>query len=516
MALLDPFTQPLTSAQLSYLLRRATFGPTPDQLKSLAGQTAAQVVSALLADRPTPPPPLDPTTNKTFVDQPFDMVNAGKLQTYVKAWWANQMLNQPLSLPEKMTLFWSNHFVTNDATVIDYRYMYRYNALLRQHALGNFKAFVVAITQEPAMLRFLNGNQNVAGTANENYARELQELFTTGRNGGYTEDDVRAAAKVLTGWTDIGYRDTTSSVINTVYRANRHDATTKTFSAAYTKTAIQGRTGDTGGLAELSDLVDMLLANPETPRYICRKLYRWFVNSDITADIESNFIQPLALLFQKSKYEIKPVISAMLQSQHFFAETLRGAVIKSPTDLVVGTFRFWGLQAPDPMQNLAGFYQVGSYIYARIREQQQDILNPPNVFGWTPYYQTGYYQQWINSTTLGLRGFFADALTTNALKLNNKPVLDVLTYAKTLSAPSNPATLVSDLTAQLMGVTFTQSQNDFLTDTVLLNSIPRYEWADEWLAHTASPTDAAKKQAVQLKLTALLQYLFRMAEYQVI
>ncbi len=516
MALLDPFTQPLTSAQVGYLLRRATFGPTPDQLKSLTGQTAAQIVSAMLTDRPAPAPPLDPATNKTYIDQPFDMVNAGKFQTYNKAWWSNVMLNQSLSLPEKMTLFWSNHFVTNDATVVDYRYMYRYNALLRQYALGNFKSFVVAITQDPAMLRFLNGNQNVAGTANENYARELQELFTAGRNGGYTEDDVRAAAKVLTGWTDVGYRDTTNAVISTVYRSAKHDTTNKTFSAAYGKTVIQGRTGDTGGLAELNDLVDMLLANPETPRYICRKLYRWFINSDITTDVETNFIQPLAVLFQKNKFEIKPVVSAMLQSQHFFDEKLRGAVIKSPTDLVIGTFRFWGMQAPDPTQNLTGFYQVGAYVYARIKEQQQDILNPPTVFGWTPYYQTGYYQQWINSTTLGLRGFFADALTTNALKLNNKPAIDVLTYAKTLSAPSDPARLVSDLTAQVIGIPVNQTQSDFLTDTVLLNSIPRYEWADEWLAYTASPNDAAKKQAVQLKLTALLQYIFRMAEYQVI
>lgn len=516
MALLDAYTTPLTATQVAHLLRRATFGPTPEQLKMLPGQTAAQIVTTLLADQPTPAPPLNLATSKSFHDQPFDTANAGKLNTYVKMWWANLMLNQPVSVLEKMTLFWSNHFVTNITTVNDYRYMYRYNALLRQFALGNFKAFAVAITQDPAMLRFLNGNQNLVGTANENYARELQELFTIGRNGGYTEDDVKAAAKVLTGWVDAGYRDTTNAAISSSFKASRHDTTDKTFSATYQNTLIKGRSGATAGLDELNDLLDMILKNVETPRYICRKLYRWFINADITATVETNFIQPLADLFRKNNFEIKPVLSALLQSQHFFDESLRGAIIKSPTDLVVGTFRFWNVQAPSPTQNITGFYQIGSYINARVVEEQQDLLNPPTVFGWTAYYQTGYYQQWINSTTLGLRGYFGDSLTTNALKLNGKPAIDILAYAKTLSNPSDAAKLVNDLTTQLLALSLDQTQKDFLTDTILLNSIPRYEWTSEWNDYINAPSDTAKKQAVQLKLTAFLQYIFRMAEYQVL
>ena len=516
MALLDAYTKPLTADQVAYLLRRATFGPAPDQIKSLTGQTAAQIVAKLLADQPTPAPPLDPVTNKTFVDLPFDMTNAGKMNGYVKYWWANLMLNQPVSLLEKTTLFWSNHFVTNDSTVNDYRFMHRYNALLRQYALGNFKAFTVAITQDPAMLRFLNGNQNVVGTANENYGRELQELFTIGRNGGYTEADVKAAAKVLTGWTDVSYRSATATSIGSTFRANKHDTTDKTFSATYGNTVIKGRSGNNAGIDELNDLVDMILTNPETARFICRRLYVWFVNTDISAEVETGFIQPLSDLFRKNNFELKPVLSALFQSQHFFDSALRGAVIKSPTDLVVGTFRFWGLQAPDPTQNLTAYYQIGNYIYGRVKEQQQDLLNPPTVFGWTAYYQTGYYQQWINSTTLGLRGYFGDSLTTNALKLNNKIVVDPLAYAKTLANPADAAALVSDLTNQVLGIPLDQTQKDFLTDTVLLNSIPRYEWTGEWNDYIQAPNDAAKKQAVQMKLTAFLQYIFRMAEYQVI
>jgi uncharacterized protein (DUF1800 family) len=473
-------------------------------------------VVKLLADQAVPSPPLDLSTGKTFHDQPFDMTNAGKLSVYLKSWWANLMLGQSASLLEKMTLFWSNHFVTNQATVNDYRYLYRYNALLRQYALGNFKMFAVAITQDPAMLRFLNGNQNVVGKPNENYARELQELFTIGRDGGYSEDDVRTAAKVLTGWTDTGYRDAANPTIQSAFRPNQHDTTNKTFSATYQNTVIKGRSGADAGLDELNDLLDMILGNAETPRYLCRRLYRWFINADITPDIETNFIHPLADLFRKNNFELKPVLTALFQSKHFFDLAIRGAMIKSPTDLVMGILRFWGTQVPNASQNVTAFYQIGNYAYSRVKEQQQDLLGPPTVFGWTAYYQTGYYQQWINSTTLGLRGGFTDALTTGALKLNSKLVVDVLAYAKTLSNPSDPAKLVDDLTAQLLAVPMTTVQKDFLTDTVLLSSIPRYEWAQEWNDYVNSPNDAAKKQAVQIKLTNLLQYVFRMAEYQVI
>lgn len=515
MGLLDAYTSPLTAAQTAHLLRRTTFGPTAGQIKSLTGQTAGQIVAKLLTDQPAPAPPLDLTTGKSFIDQPFDMVNAGKFNAYVKMWWANLMIGQPVSLLEKMTLFWSNHFVTNDSTVNDYRYMYRYNALLRQQALSNFKAFAVAITQDPAMLRFLNGDQNVAGKPNENYGRELQELFITGRNGGYTETDVRTAAKVLTGWSDTGYRDEANATITTVFRPNQHDTTDKPFSDAYQNTVIKGRSGANAGLDELNDLVDMMLRNVEAPRYLCRKLYRWFVNDTIPDAVETGFIQPLADLFRRANFEIKPVLTALFQSQHFYETALMGSVIKSPTDLVIGTLRFWGLAIPDASQNIAAFYQIGNYAYSRVREQQQDLLNPPTVFGWTAYYLPDYYHQWINSTTLGLRGYFGDTLTTNAQKLNGKPVIDIVAYVKTLSDPADAGKLVNDLATQLLAVPVAQAQKDFLTDTVLLSSIPRYEWTGEWNDYVNNPTDAAKKQAVQMKLTNLVEYIFRMAEYQI-
>jgi uncharacterized protein (DUF1800 family) len=514
VALIDAYAQPLSAAQAAHLLRRATFGPTPDQIKAFTGLTPDQAVQRLLTDQPTPPPPVDPDTGKTFHDQPWVKDGNAKRFVYVKSWWLGQMLNQPATLLEKMALFWSNHFVTNATTVNDYRYMYQYLTLLRQQALGNFRTFTVAITQNPAMLRFLNGNQNVAGKPNENYARELQELFTMGRGGGYTEDDVRTAARVLTGWADTGYRDDTSGEIKTTFRADRHDTGDKTFSAAYQNTTIKGRSGASAGLDELNDLADMILRQPETAKNICRKLYRWFVNSDITPAVESGFISPLAEVFRANNFEFKPVLTALFRSQHFYDDAVRAAIIKAPADLVVGTLRFFGIKAPDLTTNAAPFYQVTNYLYGQASGMQQNLLDPPNVFGWTAYYLPDYYQQWINATTLGLRGFYTDSVNNGTVKSGSRPTINPLPYVKTISDPSDPATLVNELTAAFVAVPLSAAQRDFLTDTVLLNGLPRYEWGVEWNDYAQNPGDAAKMKAVQMKLNAFLQYLCRMAEFQ--
>ncbi len=514
MALIDAYAQPLNAAQAAHLLRRATFGPTPEQIKTFTGLTAGQAVQRLLADQPMPAPPLDPDTGKTFHDQPWVKDGNAKRFIYVKSWWMGLLLNQPASLLEKMTLFWSNHFVTNAVTVNDYRFVYQYNALLRQHALGNFRAFTVAITQNPAMLRFLNGDQNVAGKPNENYARELQELFTIGRGGNYSEDDVRTAARVLTGWSDVGYRDEASGEIKTVFRPDRHDTTDKTFSAAYQNATIKGRSGASAGLDELTDLVAMLLNAPETAKNICRKLYRWFVNADVTPEVETAFIGPLAEVFRKNEFGIKPVLAALFSSQHFYDEAMRGAIIKAPTDLVAGMLRFFGVKAPDLAQNPASFYQVTSYLYAQASGMQQTLLDPPSVFGWTAYYLTDYYQQWINSNTLGLRGLFTDTVSNGSTKSGARLALNPLPFVKTLTNPSDPASLVDEFTAAFVAVPLSAAQRDFLTDTVLLNGLPRYEWSAEWDDYARNPTDTAKMKAVQMKLSSFLQYLCRMAEFQ--
>lgn len=515
MPFLDPYAQPLTAKQAAHLLRRATFGASPGQIKTFTGTKPQDALRKLLTELPAPAPPVDPKTTKTFVDLPFDKINDGPYSTYLKYWWLGTMMNSAVSMQEKMTLFWQNHFVSTLATVNDARYLYRQNVLLRQNALGNFRQLVIQITKDPAMLRYLNGDQNVAAHPNENYGRELQELFTIGRNGNYTEEDVKAAARVLTGWTDTGYRDETNAAITTTFRDKQHDTTDKLFSAAYGKTIIKGRSGAAAGDEELADLVDMLLKQPETARFICRKLYRFFIDADIPAPIETSVIGPLADLFVKSNYEIKPVLTALLSSQHFYDDTLRGAIIKSPLELLVGTARYFESTPPEMSADATAFYALSGYMAQRSRDQQQDVLDQPTVFGWRPYYDTGFYQIWISANTLALRGYFTDQFATGVIKSGNyKLTPSTITYARLAADPSDPVKLMDSLTDSLFAIDLTRAQKDYLIDNVLIAGLPRYEWGAEWGAYTADATNVTKRNTVQKKLDSLFQYLFRMAEYQ--
>jgi uncharacterized protein (DUF1800 family) len=514
MALIDPLRKPLTAQQAAHLLRRATFGPSPTQIQQFTGQTPQAAVQTLLAAQPTPAPPIDPTTTKPFTTLTFSQTQQGTWQSATKYWWLGLMVNEAPSVREKLVAFWQNHFVSTFAEINDARYVYRQNTVLRRHALGNFRAFVIDITKDPAMLRYLNGNQNVTGKPNENYARELQELFMIGV-GNYTEDDVKAASRVLTGWTETGYRSEVSPDITVTFRTAQHDTADKKFSASYQNKVIKGRTGATAGDDELGELVDMILAQSETARFLVRKLYRWFINADISPDIEQNFIEPLAQVFRQNNYDIRPVVTTLLTSQHFYDDTLRGAVVKSPLELNIGTLRYFGIKAPDPVTNPTGFTQLMAFIQARNKEQQQDVMDQPNVFGWRPYYDTGFYDLWINSTTLALRGYFTDLLAGGTVRYGvDKLTLDPIALAKQTSDPSDPVKLIDEWSAALFAVDLTKTQRDFLIDNVLIAGLPRYEWAIEWQAYANDATNRNKQMAVMTKLNTTLQYMFRLAEYQ--
>ncbi|MDZ7900434.1 MAG: DUF1800 domain-containing protein [Arcicella sp.] len=518
MALIDAYTQNLTTRQLNRLLRRATFGATPAQMKAYTGKKADAVVQQLLAPQPVPLHPTD-AEQKTSHDlvwgggaadntarNQFD----GARRTRLKYWWIGLMVNQPVSLLEKTTLFWQNHFVSTSTIVSDVRFLYRQNQLIRKYAMGNFRDFVIEITKDPAMLIYLDGGGNTATRPNENYARELMELFTIGR-GNYTEDDVKAAARVLTGWRALNYRSTTVATPNFEFRSAQHDTADKIFSDFYQKKVIKGRAGTTAGDDELKELVDMILAQPETARFIVRKFYRWFIQADISVTVEKEFIEPLAAVFRKN-YEIKPMLETMFKSQHFYDEALYGSQIKSPMDLIVGTLRNFNYTLPDPVKDRAKYDAATTYFYQRSREQQMDILDQPSVFGWRPYYDTDFYILWINSTTLALRGAWTDYVvkgaTGTALNINT---LDLPTM---VSDPTDPYKMVKEMTDPLFEMPLTDDQIKYMVEQPLMAGAPYYEWVTIWNAYVKAPTSAMAKSDVKTRLDRLFTYILRMAEYQ--
>jgi uncharacterized protein (DUF1800 family) len=512
MPLLDAYTQPLDAQRAAHLLRRTTFGVSPALIKRFTGLRPANALQTLLREMPAPPTPVFYETGQPFLDKPFNPDLQGKHNATVKTWWTGVIQSRPDSVIEKLTLFWQNHFVTTFSIVSDARFMHRYLTLLRKYAMGNFRTFVIEISKDPSMLRFLNGNTNLVGSANENYARELMELFTIG-SGNYTEGDVRAAAKVLTGWQDLGFRSTTATEIGVRFRLNQHDTTDKVFSSFYKNTVIKGRKTDTAGDEELADLVDMILKQDETARFIVRKLYRWFVNYELTPQVENELIEPLAKIFRQN-YEIKPVLNALLGCVHFYDTNIIGSIIKSPLEMLLGTMQFFGIEAPDQTKDFQAAYSYNASLTNQSATLQMNLLDQPTVFGWRPYYDTGFYEIWINSTTLSLRGGFTDSAVVGFTAGGKRYGMNSITFAQSTSNPEDPEKLVNEFSALLFAIPLTKEQKDFLIDRVLVAGLPRYEWNAEWITFTQSPNDNNKRNAVKSKLDILLFFMLRMAEFQ--
>jgi uncharacterized protein (DUF1800 family) len=567
MPYLDLYTQLLTAKTAAHLLRRTTFGPTQAEITAFTGQTAAQAVQTLISNcNFNPPQPVDYDETATTAGQlflqnattpagqfvPFVGATSPRYRKYIGYWWLNLMIQPgPVNLLDKLTLFWQNHFVTTREDVADYRYVWTYLKLLRDNALGNFPDLVKKITKDPAMLRYLDGRLNEAGVgkANENYARELQELFTVGvvdfaGNPNYTEDDVKAAARALTGWKDSGYYSENSTAIGTTFTSTKHDTANKLFSNKYgTNISITGRSGATAGDLELDDLVTILMNHPQTGRYICRKLYRWYVNDTVTQDIETNVIGPLATVFSSNNYNIQPVIEQLLTSQIFFDESNIGALAKSPAEFVVGMMRFYELPVTPPGTSLVAFRKTMEYLFNKMRDIQLELMEQPTVFGYDAYYQTGFTKLWCNTNTMAVRSDLSDRLVNSqtinsgtSTVLNINPLARIQAFQPnfgTIPTTGNPTAGNESLTCvqildyflvNLLSTELVSVQRDFLIDTIMMQNIPRTSWEFEWnlyrrtvtypASYTASQITNARN-AVQNRLRALLRSILRLAEYHI-
>lgn len=531
---INPYTGPWTTNEAIHLLKRTLFGAKKADVDFFSAMTMSQAVDALLnvpTAQFTPPPPLKNYTNSVDPADPDNAVTAG--QTWVnintndggvnsqrvlsfKNWWMGQMVNQDKNILEKMTLFWHNHFATEADVIGRAIWCYQNNEVLRRNALGNFKQFVKEMTTNTGMLLYQNGYLNTNAAPDENYGRELQELFVVGKGAnnatqGYAEADVKAAAKVLTGWQING----TTNV--GVFTSSRHDATNKTFSSFYNNTVITGRTGATAGALEIDDLLTMLLSVNDPSLHICRKLYRWFVYYEIDAATEANVIAPLAQIFRTNNYDIKPVLAALLKSEHFFDVLNQGCLIKSPIDIIVGLCREFGVVFPAVATDYAGAYNTWYLLNTIAFTFQQYIGDPPNVAGWPAYYQQPqYYEIWINSDTYPKRNQFTDVmLTTGFTRSGKKIVIDPTIFAKSLPNPGDPNALIADSITYLFRLPLTQASKDQLKrDIVLGGQTSDFYWTNAWTAWIANPNDTVNANIVKTKLKDLYQYLMKLAEYQ--
>jgi uncharacterized protein (DUF1800 family) len=355
---------PWNLQRVGHLFRRAAFGATHEQLQTALNEGPAKTLDRLLAGGP------DQTEFYQKFDRLGDTVSAYNSDEQMRAWWLFALVNSPHPLREKMTLFWHNHFATSNAKVNHVGYMIRQNQLFRRHALGRFDIMLQEVSKDPAMLVWLDTIQSRKGKPNENYARELMELFSLGL-GHYSEFDIREAAKAFTGWT--------LKNENFYFNPSEHDPSPK---------RVFGREGNYGG----EDIVKLCLEKEASASFIVRKLYRAFISETQTPS--DALIEPLAERFRRSRFDLHDLVGTMLRSRLFFSEAAYRARIKSPVEFALGLVR--GLEG-----------QVGTQSLAEALDNLgQRLFYPPSVKGWDGG------ENWLNGTTLLLRQNLALAMTS--------------------------------------------------------------------------------------------------------
>lgn len=355
----EPFTPTRKSRwdveKAAHLYRRAAFGAAWDRIEAAAALSPQDAVENLVRGR----------DGLERFESDVARLTPGTLESNnpreLQALWMYRLLNSPHPLLEKLTLFWHNHFATSQAKVNSVRLMQRQNDTLRRYALGSFAGLLREMTFDPAMLIWLDSNTNRKGAPNENYAREVFELFSLSP-GNYTEHDIKEAARALTGWSTRNEQPHFSPA--------DYDAGAKT---------VFGQTG----AFSAGDVVRLALSQPACPRFIVRKLFRELIN-DHDAPPDS-LIEPLAIEYRLRDYDTGWLVKRMLSSWIFYSDAAMHQRIKSPVEFVVGTVRTLG-GTVSPLQASEVCAQLGQSLYF-----------PPNVKGWDGG------REWISSTTLLLR-----------------------------------------------------------------------------------------------------------------
>ncbi len=471
---LTEFTGTLGLKRAAHLLRRATFGATKQQIDAFAALTPAQAIDQLFRQQlPDPVLPPDPATGQEwFISGTTDANNPDdKLQNYFKGWFIAQMLSTGIdpsqslaySTREKIVFFLHTHFTTIQSKVNSSRSLYFQNQLFRLFALDalnpdpivNFKELCVKISIDNAMLRLLDGNMNVKGSPNENYAREFHELYTIGRGlegtlptpveaGDYilfTEADVQAAARVFSGWDfddDFATIDADTNlrrgkVKGTALNASAHDNDPKQFSARFGNAIIEpdplllngGMATEESAIDEIRQLVDQIFGKPETTKNICWKIYRFFVYAPHTPTdsqaIDQTIIAEMANTLIANNYKIQPVIENLLRSEHFYeagsgvTDDNFGGIIKSPLDLVAGTLRFFDVQLPDMTTQTDEFYMATGNLLGILGDLGLNFFEPYDVAGYEAYHQYPiYHRSWITPNYLARRYEFIRKIITSS------------------------------------------------------------------------------------------------------
>lgn len=548
----QPYSGPFGKPELRHLLRRTLFGASPADMAHFDGMSLDDVVNELLAftNNTTPPIKAYVEDNGTGVYSPAlidPVVPFGepwinyvrllgsppnpipKRNESLQYWWVGQLVHQERNLREKLTLFWANHMPIQFSIVFMPESSYWYCQMLRDGCKGNVRDLLVQLAKDGAMLIYLNGIYNMASAPDENFGREVMELFTLGVDSGYTQDDVAAAARVFTGWTVTEWSGMTRILPTVVFDPNMHDQNDKQFSSFFNDTVIQGQGGANGGSLEIEAFMDMVFANETSSKFIVRELYRWFVRTDVAPEVETDLIEPLAQLFRdytSSPNQMEVVLKTLLTSDHFFSADVRGCMVKNPVDMTIGLIRATGMPMPTP-DHFEAQYNVWSKLQIMMADASQSIGEPPNVAGWPAYYQAPLYDLlWMDSATTAKRKVIFERIGVTGMvtpmelyTVADRGLMFKINYVDMVAQyqdPADPNALVQEAADMFFGVAVSPTVlGQLKTQYLLQGQVSDYYWTSAYNTYVADPatTDPTASQ-VPAMLQSLFQAMFQAAEFQ--
>ncbi len=582
---LSEYTGTLGYKRAAHLLHRASFGPTKEEIDNFATLTPTLALAKLF-QQPLPDPilPLDPETGAEWFTSGITDANSGDsdLQEFFKGWFIGQMLsvgvNPAVSLAystrEKIVFFIHTVLTAIQSKVDNSRSLYFENQLYRLFAFDktgdaklNFKELTKKASVDNAMLRLLDGNLNIKGSPNENYARELHELYTIGRGlegtlppvtdpGDYflyREQDVQAAAKVLSGWDiddtysniDLDTNLPRGKVRGSLTNASGHDNDLKQFSDRFNSAIIQANptllagtnATEASALDEISQLIDMIYSKPETARNICRRIYRFYVYHEITQTIDNTIVAEMANTFASNGFKLQPVLEELFKSQHFYEAAAGvtddnfGGIIKSPMDLMVGTMRFFNIQAqlPNPITTAADYYGKTNELIRSMSDMGMHFYEPFDVAGYDAYHQFPiYHRSWISTNYLTNRYNFIRQLVSENQNMPGGLKIDLVDFVKTKfsnAVSSNARDLIIELAKYLLpqaeNLTFDTAADDnagltaermnyFLTaflKSPQIDADPEAMWTFRW-------NNTYEPEVVPNQLESLFNAMMQSPEYQ--
>ena len=387
-------------------------------------------------------------------------------------WWQNLILRDEISIREIMTLFWHDHFATNAQKVYFPQAIYEQNDAIRENCVGNFKTLLRRVAFGPAMMIWLDTRKNRKNSPNENFARELMELFTMGVDT-YSQDDVVNASKAFTGYSTDGYET------NYFFDHKRGDGDYWQAYHDFGRKTFLGKSGYLNG----DDIIDIILEQEVVAYFICEKIYKWFIYEVP----DENFVNQMATIFRENNYEITPVLEFLFTSEHFYDENFRGAQIPNPVSHTLGLIRKAGHKNttfPD------------RYIRQRIEVMGMVLFYPPDVNGWTGH------RAWVNSITLPIRKLIATRFVDPKLDRSLKFETNLVELVNDLPDPNNARELVKDLALVYFGLPLSETLENKLVE-ILMDGAAEYDW----------DINAA---GADYRLKGLLKYMLRLPEAQLI